>query len=101
MFGRRNKEPKRIEPLEAKLGIGASKRIRSFTMDRDGLSITYAGMPSETSFSLVMKTNGMYADRAYNLYYPIDSSEISVRGTQFNLVEVNQAYIHLKSKGSE
>ena len=59
--------------------------------------ILYAGMPSETSFSIVQRELEFpYKGYAWNLYFPKDTRELTLRGKRFAVDSVSAESITLR-----
>ena len=77
------------------LYVGDDCRVSGLLQGR----ITYAGMPGPGTFSLVHKRD-VGAQYAYNLFYSVDSREISVGGVYIRVESVNPEMITIHVRES-
>ena len=73
------------------LTIGDTYHLK-FGKDR----IIYAGMPSETVYSIVQRKTQGYWGWAWNLYYPKKKSEINIDGVNILVESVTPDEIRLR-----
>jgi len=73
------------------LTIGDTYHLK-FGKDR----IIYAGMPSETVYSIVQRKTQGYWGWAWNLYYPKKKSEINIDGVNILVESVTPDEISLR-----
>ena len=86
----RNRKDKPLkEPEEVSINLS---EFRNFYKGTYYKGILYAGMPNKESFSI---SNPHYGS---NLYYPINSKEISMRGWEYEVISVDPNQITLKLK---
>ena len=73
------------------LSVGDTYHLKS-GKDR----IIYAGMPSETVYSIVQRKTQGYWGWAWNLYYPKKKSEITIDGVNILVESVTPDEIRLR-----
>jgi len=73
------------------LAVGDTYHLK-FGKDR----IIYAGMPSETIYSIVQRKTQWYWGWAWNLYYPKKKGEISIDGVNILVESVTPDEIRLR-----
>ncbi|OGO60272.1 MAG: hypothetical protein A2Z36_03120 [Chloroflexi bacterium RBG_19FT_COMBO_48_23] len=73
------------------LTVGDTYHLK-FGKDR----IIYAGMPSETVYSIVQRKTQGYWGWAWNLYYPKKKSEINIDGVNILVESVTPDEIRLR-----
>ena len=73
------------------LSVGGGYHLKS-GKDR----ITYAGMPSERVYSIVQRKSSGYQGYAWNLYYPMGKSEITIDGIEIIVENVTAEEIRLR-----
>ena len=72
------------EPLVVKKGIVASEHL------------FYAGMPTDSCFSLAVKCRSGKNLAAYNLFFPVTQQQVELSGRRFAVNEVSPEQIQLE-----
>ncbi len=73
----------------SRLKVGQRKKLTG------EISIVFAGMPNEYSYSLVPSLPGGYSRYAYNLFFPITETHIDIEGTSLHILKVTPVEIKL------
>lgn len=79
------------------LQIGESVRIKRGLMTR--ISLVYAGMPNEGTFSVAVTVTAGHMGMGYNLYFPIDHREFAVAGIPISVQAISPAGMQLTVHG--
>ena len=75
------------------LKIGESVRIKRGFMT--SISLVYAGMPSDGTFSLAVATTASHLGIGYNLYFPLDRRQFELAGVPITVQSVSSAGVQL------
>ena len=68
----------------------------TFHLRRGKDHVTYAGMPSDTVYSIAQRKANGYQGYAWNLYYPKRKSDIAIDGVNIFVENVNPDEIRLR-----
>ncbi len=81
------------KPKVHSVKLGERKKLSGY------ISIVYAGMPSEHSYSLVLSLPGGFSRYAYNLFFPIAEAHINVEGANLHILKVTPTEIRFNFIG--
>jgi hypothetical protein len=79
------------------LKIGESVRIKRGWMT--GISLVYAGMPNDGTFSVAVTVTSGHMGMGYNLYFPIDHRQFALAGIPISVQAVSPARVQLTVHG--
>jgi len=77
------------------LDVGEPLKLEKKSLFGKHSSILFAGMPSDSCYSIVAAWSHGYNSAAYNLFFPLDQSHIEVLGNEFELKKVSPNQIEL------
>ncbi len=61
-----------------------------------GEHLVYAGMPTDSCFSIVVTWSIRHNSAAHNLFFPVTQQQIEFSGRRFAVKEVSQARVQLE-----
>jgi hypothetical protein len=79
------------------LEIGESVRIKRGLMT--SISLVYAGMPNDGTFSVAVTVTAGHMGMGYNLYFPIDHRQFALAGIPISVQAVSPASVQLTVHG--
>ena len=85
--------------MEYTLNVGEVVKIKHGILTRD-ISVTYAGMPSESAFSLVINWQQGAAAAAHNLFFPQEQRELTLPVGRMVVEGVSPTEIRFRLEGT-